>query len=239
MTISLLPLWERGYRLNKSAYLFSPAAERDNYDRLHSIDYMSMANDAAKAALLVGKNARDTGMAATQAASDLAKARLDWRNRRQGVVLNGLQNAQLIAYGFEPPRRMDGQPVEIPATYWTGRVQWDECKLTVQGLEFIEIRIVTPQVRDEVLKPSKIETPEAQATGRPSIKPLIEEAFHALLSDGLIDPTKSAKAHYPVVRQWLQSNKPEAGANATSPTDEGIRKYFSPLFRDLRTTHKQ
>ncbi|WP_416369866.1 hypothetical protein [Tritonibacter mobilis] len=238
MTISLLPLWERGYRLNKSAYLFSPAAERDNYDRLHSIDYMSMANDAAKAALLVGKNAKDTGMAMTQAASDLAKARLDWRNRRQGVLLKWLQSAQLIAYGFEPPRRMDSQPVEIPATYWTGRVQWDECKLTVQGLEFIEIRIVTRQVRDEIQSRERNDLTTPQAAGRPTVGPAIKTAFTSLQEGGEIDTNASQQSHYPKVRRWLKENAPSLSVPAEDISDKTMQKHFSPLFNELRKSYK-
>ena len=154
-------------------------------------------------------------------------------------ILHHLRNENLIGLGFEPPRRMESEPHWIPTSFWDGMVQWEKNRLTAQGIVFEEVRLITRMTYENLQTPSEQPQEPPVAPGRPSIKAYIEDAFHGLHADGQIDVSQPLKAHYPLVRHWLQAHRAEFEANDSNPPDEGIRKHFSPLFKALKQNSKQ
>ncbi|WP_278924540.1 hypothetical protein [Pseudophaeobacter profundi] len=238
MTLPLLTLWQRGVYLSKAAFHFSPDAEKEAYQRVHKASALSALTNTLQDAQAQGTETNQATISGLNAMSNVLSKRSAWYSRRYEATLKALKSGILVAYGFEPPRRMESQPYEIPAAYWAGRVRWDNATLTVNGLEFIEVRVLATQVRDRLVGISHETTTDLQR-GRPSIKADVEEAFATLLQKGLIDISKSAKSHFPLVRQCLQTIQPGASYSDTKPGDEGIRTYFSPLFNELKKTNKQ
>lgn len=236
MTVPLLTLWQRGIYLGKAPFAFAPKAEKEEYGRLHDASALQAASEAAQAAaaaksdisFLEGLNA------AVRGARPIASARADWDNRMRKFVLHHLKHGNLYAFGFEPPRRMDSQPVEVPATYWSGTIRWDKASLSVQGLEFVEIRIVSRQLRNQLLERGNVEVTAVSSVGRPTVGPSVQAAFKALEKAGEIDLSASQQSHFPKVRSWLETNFPNLSVPAAKISDKTIHKYFSPLFNDLK-----
>ncbi|MCD9149256.1 hypothetical protein [Pseudophaeobacter flagellatus] len=238
MTTTLQALWQRGIRLNQAPHSFAPKADKAEYKRLYEASAITAWSDAMAKMQETGRSGVDAVSEVLTEPQKILSARTEWDDRMRKFILHHLTHGNLFGYGFEPPRRMESQPYEIPAAYWAGRVRWDNATLTVNGLEFIEVRVLATQVRDRLVGISHETTTDLQR-GRPSIKADVEEAFATLLQKGLIDISKSAKSHFPLVRQCLQTIQPGASYSDTKPGDEGIRTHFSPLFNELKKTNKQ
>ena len=238
MTTSIYEIWEKGVQLNRSPRAFSPKAEKQEYDRLYSLSAIEAFSNAAEQASKTGLTGLEGFNASISSATTITSARSKWNERMRRFVHHHLLHDNLFGYGFEPPRKIDSQPLEIPKVCWNGQIRWDKNTLASDGLEFVQIRLVSKEARLKLLDLS------AQATnviksGRPSIREHVKEAFDDLLANDLIDPSVAAKNHFELVRKWLRAHKPEAGYTCTKPSNEGIRAHFSPLFNELKKSKKQ
>jgi hypothetical protein len=234
MTISLLPLWERGVRLNHAPYSFAPKAEKEEHQRLHkesAIEAMAASVENLKAQGRTGPSVFQEALAGPQ---KILSARAEWDDRMRKFILHHLKHGNLFAYGFEPPRKMDSLPFEIPASYWNGRVQWDKASLSSQGIELIEICVVSRQLRDSILNVTDEDQTGSQAAGRPTVGPAIKAAFKSLQEAGEIDINASQQSHYPKVRRWLEQNATNLSVPPSEIAGKTIHKHFSPLFKELR-----
>ncbi|ATG44238.1 hypothetical protein PhaeoP18_02294 [Phaeobacter piscinae] len=238
MTTPILALWQRGVRLNQAPYSFAPKADKEEHQRLHkvsAIDAMAASVDNLKAEGRYGPSALQEILEGPQ---KILSARAEWDDRMRKFIVYHLKQGNLFGYGFEPPRRMDSQPVEIPASYWNGRIQWDKADLSSQGLKLIEIRVVSRQLRDTVLNVSNEDRTAPPAAGRPTVGPAIKAAFTALQEAGEIDVDASQQSHYPKVRAWLKQNFPNLSVPAEEISDKTIQKHFSHYFNALRKSSK-
>ena len=145
-----------------------------------------------------------------------------------------INSAKLRCFAFEYPRQMSSEPVEMFPEHWTHYPLWDTGEFKANGLHLIELRVI--ESLSEVKPSNEV---EQIAPGRPSIEKYVTSAFHLLRERGKIDTDSSAKSHYPMVRSLLASEFPDRRWSENEPTDEGIRRYFSPLFRKLKETSKQ
>ena len=184
-----------------------------------------------------GKNSLEL----SQMVRDVTNKHENNRQKREAISGEIRQNfADLVlsgdvrCFGFEIPRMLNSSPVELLPEHWKTAPIWETGELKYHGLHIAEIRVLT---LDAVPTPRPQPTP--MKVGRPTVKPHIEAAFHALDKDGLIDVTRSAMGHYPLIRQWIAEHV--AGMEQTAPhlTNEGIRAHFAPLFKRLKGSRKQ
>jgi hypothetical protein len=231
-------LWNSGMYLSRAPYAFASKSEKEEHKRLHSVSASELMAKAAEETAASGLTSWEVVNAMMGASNPILSARMEWSNRMRAFVLQHLITGSLIAYGFEPPRRMDSVPFHIPAAYWRGRIQWKDSKLTVQGLEFEQIRLVTLKARDQVLGVDANFQSVTKKTGRPGYKDEIIRAFEALNAIGKIDTQSSLQAHYKKVSDWIELNVPE-GERPTKPlSDNTLQRHLSPLFNELKKNSK-
>lgn len=239
-TIPNNELWDRGIHLSRAPYAYAPKSEKEEHKRLHDVSAIEAATKAVEETQTSGTTGLETFKAMIGASNPILTARTDWNVRMRAFILHHLEHGNLFAYGFEPPRRMDSQSIELPTAHWKGNIRWDKAILSAQGLEFVEIRIISKQIRDELSpKPpadAELEKPQA---GRPSIKLHIHEAFSDLKNSSNIDINISAKSHYPLIREHMRNTHPDLYPKDRKLGDEGIRYHFSPLFNELKKNRKQ
>jgi len=226
--------------ISRAPYAYAPKSEKEEHKRLHGVSAIELATKAAEETQASGITGWEALNAALSASSPILSARTEWDNRMRAFVLHHLEHGNLFAYGFEPPRRLDSQSLEIPTVSWKGNVQWNKACLSAQGLEFVEIRILSKQRRDEIVADQSTRSElDKRQVGRPSIKLHIQEAFSDLEGSGKIDVNESAKSHFPLVREHMRSTYPDLYPKDGKLGDEGIRSHFSPLFKALKKTSKQ
>ncbi|AGI73765.1 hypothetical protein OA238_c38180 [Octadecabacter arcticus 238] len=233
-------LWNRGMHLSRAPYAYAPKSEKEEHKRLHSVSASELIAKAAEETAASGLTSWEVVNAMMGASNPILSARMELDNRMRAFVLHHLEHGNLFAYGFEPPRRLDSQSLEIPSAYWKGHIKWNKACLSAQGLEFIEIRILSKQLRDKLIAVQSTHTElDKRPVGRPSMKLHIQEAFSALEKSGKIDINEPAKPHFRLVREHMRNAHPDLYPKAHKLGDEGIRSHFAPLFNELRKTNKQ
>ncbi|UWR48392.1 hypothetical protein [Phaeobacter inhibens] len=238
MTTPILALWQRGVRLNQAPYSFAPKADKEEHQRLHKVSAIDAMAASMKSMKIEGRSGPSVVQEILEGPQKILSARAEWDDRMRKFILYHLKQGNLFGYGFEPPRKMDSQPVEIPASYWNGRIQWDKAGLSSQGLELIEIRVVSRQLRDTVLNVGNEDHTAPPAAGRPTVGPAIKAAFVALQKAGEINVLASQQSHYPRVRAWLKQNVPNLSVPAEEISDKTMQKHFSNPFNILRKSSK-
>ena len=149
-------------------------------------------------------------------------------------ILSYISHGHAHAYGFEAPRKVADAPVPIPKSTWAGRVDWGEHTLSHEGLEFVEVRITTNRIRNEILDRGDVKMKAPTPAGRPTVGPAIKATFKALEKAGEIDISASQQSHYPKIQAWLELNAPDLNVPAAKISGKTIHRYFSPLFKDLK-----
>lgn len=149
-------------------------------------------------------------------------------------ILSYIKQGHLRGFAFEAPRKLASSPVELPKEAWAGRVDWNTNKLTFEGLEFLDVRLTTNTICNEVLRRGQVDPTPTNAQGRPSTAVEIKEAFEALANAGAIDPSRSLSSHYPSVREWLQRHKPHMQPPAAYVSDKTLHRHLSSLFNALK-----
>jgi hypothetical protein len=231
-------LWNRGIHLRRAPYAYAPKSDKEEHKRLYSVSAIELTTKAADDTAASGLTGWEAVNAILSASNPILSARTELRNRMRAFVLHHLITGSLIAYGFEPPRRMDSMPFHIPAAYWRGRIQWEDSKLTAQGLEFEQIRLITLKARDQVLGVDANFQSVTKKAGRPGYRDQIIRAFETLNAIGKIDTQSSLQAHYKKVRDWIELNVPE-GERPTNPlSDNTLQRHLSPLFNELKKNSK-
>lgn len=246
-------LWNTGVYLSRAYHSFAPENLQKEWEEVSKRSALKEAHAKLEELQNTQIGFAEAMNSVLGKVTEVTRPKEDLLKRMRDLVVNRLWQGDLVAFGYEKPRRMSSEVHRLPARLWNGHIDWHTSSLVSQGLELVEIRVLT---QERVSKTSSLfefldsygteaqsstDTPHVEAgrTGRPTIKGYLEDAFAALDAAGLIDVQKPAKAHYPLVRHWLQENKPEAGATKDKPSDEGIRAHFSPLFNSLKKTRKQ
>ncbi|SFS22256.1 hypothetical protein [Yoonia litorea] len=230
-----LTIWEQATRLSRAPLLFTPKELKEAYDEADKISAIETFSDGAER---IGQDGtpptegfKKLLMNVSSITSEKAKARENLRT----YVRQRLRQGELIGYGFEPPRRMDSQPFEIPRNCWHGRIDWVAATLNGEGLEFIEVRLIASLKREQLIATlSQLDLQQAKTVGRPKIGPHIEAAFKSLHQANKIDVSASAKSHFPMVQLQLRKMYPDIYPPERMLSNEGIRAHFSPLFNELK-----
>lgn len=156
-------------------------------------------------------------------------------------LLKALAAGNVLALGFEHPRKRQDVPIKLEASDFggTAHFRWDLGSLRSHGLHTIEVRFISTERAEGLAKELRAETLErsgvrfaepAKPVGRPTIKPQIEAAFRALLEEGRVDVTAPMKRNYTIIRQWLALNCSDITVTPDTPNDETIRRIIKPLF---------
>lgn len=233
---TLNKLWNAGVPVSTSWEVYAQPELKQAWNAISS---QSALEALEQGALNVG----DTDLSlhekialASSGAQKILSERTALMNTLRANILNYIKQGQLFAYGFEQQRTLSSIPIEVPASLWKGKCDWQASKLTAQSLNFIEIRLTTKRIRDEIMCG---EAPQTKTVGRPSIGAYITAAFAGLNEAGRINTSNSAISHFPMVREWIKNNRPDCHLKANTIGDEGIRAYFAPLFKDLKKYRKQ
>lgn len=176
---------------------------------------------------------------ATAGSRAILTARTDLEARLKSKILTYIKNGYLHGFGYELPRRLSAAPVAIPKSVWAGQCDWKAGQLSCRGLEFVDVRLTTNRIRNEILERGMADTTPTRPVGRPTVGPDIAAAFHALNAAGEIDTSKSQKSHFPKILKWLELNRPDLAVPPKYLNDETIRKNVAPLFTALKQANKQ
>lgn len=232
-------LHRSGAALSQSWLLYARPDLKTQWQELHQQSALEALSKGIEAA------AEMEGDTATKAAHALAgpQAILSARGALERTLKANIQSyisdGHLHGFGYELPRSLSSVPVAIPKAAWAGKSDWNNGTLSFRGLEFADVRLTTNRLRNEILERGNVDKTPAKPSGRPSLGPAITKAFKALNEAGKINPTRSQKSHFPLVREWLSTNDTGLSSDPSQITDEGIRAHFSILFNALRETRKQ
>jgi hypothetical protein len=242
----IFKLWEKGTPTQNAPLTFLP--DRDFPEGTKRADYKvpqfnlgTLIQDALEQ---MKKSGMDGPQAITEVTAPIA-ALFNDRNslieRGKAAVLDWLESGVIRAFAFEKPRKVQDDPVELePSTLIKNPYfRWDLGTANHQGLEFVEIRMLPEATvaaliakwRDEAGTGARMLTdPTTKPVGRPSLRPLVIDAFRTLHAQGKIDYSKRLTSHYPLIRQWLAAHYPSVEANDQKPSDDTIRNAVGPLF---------
>lgn len=148
--------------------------------------------------------------------------------------MDEFRSGNLRCFAFEAPRTLASVSVEILPGFWKAPPDWDKGEYKVDSLHFIEIRVLQRSSAEQLVYEL-----ELAVKGRPTISHYVEAAFNDLQTNGRIETKSSARSHFPMVRAWIANNFKHASIDAGKLSDEGIRRHFSPLFKELKKTTKQ
>lgn len=234
-------LWEKSFWLSKSAETFATHVYKDEWkaalerrgDKLWFEELKASAVEAKES----GKDGLESLHHAVMSLHDKSTPQTNLLARAKETLVVHLLSGTYRGFGFDRPRTLDTNPVRIPAECWKGVVSWSANELSYRSLKFREVRVrMMPEANDPVLK-DLYKTAPVKA-GRPSVGPDIEAAFHALNKAGEIDPKASQMSHYPKFRRWLELNRPNLPVPPARISNNTLQKFFSPLFNDLKKSHK-
>jgi len=242
----ILKLWEKATPTQNAPLTFLP--DRDFPDGTKRADYKvpqfnlgTLIQDAQEQ---MKKSGMDGPQAITEVTAPIA-ALFNDRNslieRGKAAILDCLESGVIRAFAFEKPRRVQDDPVELESSTLIKNpyFRWDLGTANHQGLEFIEIRMLSEaeavaliaKWRDVAGTGARMLTdPTTKPVGRPPLKPLVVEAFKTLHAQDKIDYSKRLTSHYPLIRQWLAAHYPTIETNDEKPSDDTIRIAVGPLF---------
>lgn len=224
-----LVLWKNALPLWQGRVRFAPGDIRKRWHAAHDKFWLEDVQASLPSSQYSVADVQKALASAFDPRREADKAADEWASTQ-------LRAGELVALGFEPPRKVSSEPVIIPAECWQAVASLGTDKLQVGGLSFIDIRVL-PRVAAERIKaewenetvpphPAPKRGPRSSATD-------IAEAFEALLAAGRVNPDTSAKSHYPEIRAWLQYHRSGAGYSATRPSDETLRKTVQPMLAQI------
>lgn len=237
---TLQKIWANGISMSRSWFAFAPAELKEKWNAAQNKSAMTAFEQGVEEAKMKDRPLAEIFMSGIVGSQEVMTERDKVRESLQTNIANHIKFGRLVSYGFEPPRSLSSVPAAIPPDVWKGHLDWVGSSLSGQSLKFIEVRLISPQKRDQLVDSTLLTAEmDKRQVGRPSIKLHVEQAFAALEKFGRIDVEQSAKAHFPLVREHMRKAHPEQYPENYKLGDEGIRSHFSPLFKRLKETRKQ
>jgi|GEM_PF-1585525 len=161
--------------------------------------------------------------------------------KAQSEIKKDIRNGRLVATAHEVDRRLSSRPHFVPLDLWEGYISWTSGTLKKGKLKAIEVRLIEaskmPGVVAELIEIQA--PPEEKHIGRPSFEDAISAAINSLMETCRIDTDKSQAWHYPLIRLELEHPRYNLDKPPQDIHDETIRRYFSPIFKELKKTKKQ
>lgn len=151
-------------------------------------------------------------------------------------VVSRTLSGELVGLGFERERNLEDIPVLLPSEVWKWQVFWSHGEVHAEGLKFVEVRLLFASELNAAMRcPSK----ETKKQGRPSVKPFVNQAIQALHQEGRIRLAESQASHYDAIRILAKQIASQSQTEIPNLSDETIRKYFGPMFQQLKDAKKQ
>lgn len=235
----LTELWRHGVPMSKAWLSYATPDLKSAWVAAQKPSAMALFEEAAEKAAKSDAEPSSRFLTAMAPAQKLLAERSTLQSKLRANILRYIEQGHLHGFGYELPRKLENEPVAIPKEAWAGKCNWDKGSLSYRGLEFVDVRLTTNRIRNEILARGSVDTTPPNAVGRPSVKAEILAAIHALHEAGEIDPTKSQKSHFPKALRWLELNRPDMYPAPKTISYETFRKYFAPFFRDLKENRKQ
>ncbi|WP_171206140.1 hypothetical protein [Ruegeria sp. HKCCA0235A] len=240
--MSYLEIWKQSHWLSKSAEAFAAHFFKEEWVAAQDLrgdkHWLEVFGDAMAQASTEVADGWERAQIGAQKLSEISTPKLELKRRATDEIVKLLRKGVYRAYGFDRPRTLDLEPVQIPQEAWNERFAFEKNEVHHQSLRFIDVRVrMMSAENDPLLKAQPYPVP-AKA-GRPSIKEDVEAAFRVLAAQEQIDVSLPAKANIDRVRQQMRVAHPQKYPLADKPGYEGIRPHFSPLFEDLKNARKQ
>lgn len=229
--------WEAGIYLSQADRHFAPDNLRKEWEgvsKRNALEEASAKIDELKDSETDFLKAMNDVVATI---SDVNQPKEKLRSKMREFVVSWLLRGDLIAYAFEKPRRITSAPTSLPPHLWQGRIDWFDSSLSSQGLNLIEIRVLSNKMIETVKASSMHETikqekPVQPTKGRPTIQPQITAAYQAVSTTGTLDNSMSLKTVAEHVRLRLALDCPELQVTEDRPSYETIRRVISPLWKE-------
>lgn len=171
-------------------------------------------------------------------ANELDMPRRALLDKARQCVASRLHSGQYRAFGFDRPRTLETQPVQLPREVWSNNPAFAHSKVMFQSLVFTDVRVRMVREDNDPLLTAGLAHSQSRP-GRPTIKEDVEFVFATMENRGLIDVKRPANSHFDMVRRLLSEFYPDRYVDPNRPVNEGIRPHFTPLFRELRKNRKQ
>lgn len=235
----LVSLHKSGAKLSQAWLTFASPQLKEEWNELHGKSAVGALQDGIQAAAAMEGDQVAKITTAFAGNQKILGGRSALKRKLKTNVLTYIAQGHLHAYAFENPRLLSSIPVAIPKAAWKGKCDWTRGRLSCDGLEFIDVRLTTNRIRNEILERGNVDRTPARKIGRPSVANEIRAAIQALNEAGEIDPKASQKSHFPKAMRWLELNRPDLKPSPGSISYETFRKQFSPLFNELKKNQKQ
>ncbi|PJE30422.1 hypothetical protein CVM39_06875 [Pseudooceanicola antarcticus] len=237
----LRDLWKRGIWMRDAWRSYASEEKYNRHRELYAKSAAELLTTAPPAAADDDASPMSKLEALFKGPQALLAERGEVDKEMQEDLRRWLRTGQLVALGFEPPRKEASPPLTIPAEYWPqthtpSLTRWQANTLKHASLAFVDVRIVSKAQFDAVLAPAAL---QQAPVGRPAVNTAIKQICQDLIDAGKIKTDLSMKAHYPMIREHLAQRDLDLPIPPEAINDETIRKTFSPLFRDLKKTKKQ
>ncbi|WP_424177139.1 hypothetical protein [Yoonia sp. TsM2_T14_4] len=237
---TLQKIWANGIPMSRAWYAYAHADLKEKWNAAQNKSAMTAFEKGVEEAKMKDRPLSEVFMSGIVGSREILTEREKVRKSLQTNIINHVKLGRLLSFGFEPPRSLSSVPVAIPPDVWKGHVDWTASSLSGQSLQFIEVRLISPEGQDRLVEEALLSVEmERRQAGRPSIKLDVQKAFSALEKLGGIDVERSAKAHFPLIRQHMRTTNPDRYPESYKLGDEGIRSHFTPLFNELRKSSKQ
>ncbi|WP_171172759.1 hypothetical protein [Ruegeria sp. HKCCA0370] len=235
-------LWKQSHWLSASAEAFAKHFYKDEWVEAQNLrgdkHFLQVFCEALVEASPEVDDGFDRVKIGAQKLSAVSAPQFELKSRATDEIVKLLRKGVYRAYGFDRPRTLDLEPVQIPREAWNERSVFEKNEVHYQSLRFIGVRVRMMRAENDPLLKAQ-PCPVPAKAGRPTVAPAIEMAFHALNKMGEIDLSASQMSHYPKVREWLEKNGADLPVPANKISSETIRRIISPLFKELRGAKKQ
>lgn len=241
MNANLLDTWQRGTSPFNALRANSTLVEADTIKLEEPSILWSLVETLGQAGLHAQENDVSFPEAAKRTMA-VEQEKKSLENSAKARFFDALATAEIIALGFETPRRKASIPVTIsPRTFRFG-INWRLSTVDFEGLSFVAVRIVPATMLSidatSLLSASDASQLSKRPIGRPTLGPDLVECFDALVASGQIEVTKSFASQVPSMRDWLSINKPDLHVPNDEISIKTFRNHLSNKFNALRVSPK-
>ncbi|MBF0446380.1 MAG: hypothetical protein HQL68_12400, partial [Magnetococcales bacterium] len=111
---------------------------------------------------------------------------------------------------FVSPRKLEDDPVLIPADIWSGFVDWKSSSVEGNGLKIVAVRVVPFHWLEQAVTERSQDIKSNKNAGRPNSRSiLIIKAYDALVAESAIDYSLKFTVLTDQIRLWVANNSPE------------------------------
>lgn len=136
-------------------------------------------------------------------------------------VLARLEQGELIALGYQGPRRMGGKPMVIKGLEKADFIDWAHSACELQSVPYVEIRTI-PETEAKQIQAENSELVHKTKRGAIGTANMIFAIYEELRDEGLINPV-SIRSNASLVQDRLAQKHPDMGFSSLPPVKPSIR----------------